>query len=419
MKTFWFVSAPLAGHTDWGGMLRTACALAEAGHSVRWLSEAALAPLIANAGLPFTAIDESGWLWPPPPLPDVRAMPPVEAMFLRYRRALDTWLSEERVAPAVEALCQAADRLGAPDVLVTDPFLSACALAAEKMAVPLAVAGWPAGQPLDEDRLYAVQADLSKISRERIDRLLARFGLRGENFSAGAAPAVESAHLHLSYFSRAWYQAEPDFLPQTQFVGGTPQPPRTPQPEWLAQIAPDAPLALITLGSVFTGDLGFFAWAAQAAARLRMVPVVVLGNNPIRAEDKAALKAALPPGTRLLNWIDYDHVFPRLAVIIHHGGMGTTHRAAVQGVPQVVVPHAADQRGQARRVAQAKVGLNLSAHDVRNGQLLPAIRAVTTDASVLANARALAADLAALGGPTQAAALLLALAERVGARHGQ
>jgi UDP:flavonoid glycosyltransferase YjiC (YdhE family) len=178
----------------------------------------------------------------------------------------------------------------------------------------------------------------------------------------------------------------------------------------MAVIPVGTPLALITLGSTFTGDLGFFSWAAQAAARLGMTPLVVLGRNPIPAEEKAALKAALPPGTRLLNWLDYDHVFPRLKVIVHHGGMGTTHRAVIQGIPQVVVPHAADQRGQARRVAQAKVGLNLSAHDVKNGQLLPAIRAITTDAKVIENARLLATEFAALGGPTRAAELLLQVA---------
>ncbi len=75
------------------------------------------------------------------------------------------------------------------------------------------------------------------------------------------------------------------------------------------------------------------------------------------------------------------------------------------------MPHAADQRGQAKRVAQAKVGLNLSAHDVRNGQLLPAIRAVSTDENVIANAAQWARDFAALGGPARAAELMIDAAE--------
>ncbi len=415
MASFWFISAPLAGHTDWGGMLKTAQHLHANGHAVRWVSEPPLESLISGAGIPFAPIAASGWAWLAPPPADLRSMNPAEAMFLRYRRALDTWLSEDLMPPAFEAILALAAERGAPDLIVTDPFLSAVAFAAEKLSVPMAVTGWVAGQPLDEDRMYAVQSDLSKLSRERIERLKVLFGVRGINFSEGAAPSVQSPYLHISYFNRAWYQADPAPLPQTHFVGGSVDAPTTPVPHWLADIPENAPLALITLGSVFTGDLGFYSWAAQAAARLGMIPIVVLGKNPLAPEKKAELIAALPHGTRLLSWVDYDHVFPRLTVIVHHGGMGTTHRAAVQGIPQVVVPHAADQRGQARRVAQAKVGLNLSAHDVRNGQLLPAIRAVTTDQAVLHNARRLAADLAALGGKVRAADLLIALAQSASA----
>lgn len=217
MATFWFVSAPLAGHIDWGGMLKTAQHLHTLGHSVAWVSESPLAPLINSAEVPFIEIPHTGWLHPLPPPPDFRSMNPVEAMFLRYRRALDTWLSEDLIPPAFDALLRLAETHGKPDLIVTDPFLSAVAFAAEKLDVPMSVTGWVAGQPLDEERMYAVQSDLSRISRERIDRLCALFGVRGANFSEGAAPSVQSPHLHISYFSRAWYITEPEPLPQTQF----------------------------------------------------------------------------------------------------------------------------------------------------------------------------------------------------------
>jgi MGT family glycosyltransferase len=411
VTSFWFISAPLPGHADWGGMLKTAQVLRAKGHSVLWVSQSPLGPMVQKAGIDFAPVTETGWLWPPPPLPDPKSLQPAQAIFLRYKRALDTWLSEDLIPPAVEALTGLAKERGTPDVIVSDPFLTAAAFTAEALNVPLAVAGWPAGQPLDEDRLLAVQAELGRISRERLERLSGQLGLRGVNFSSGATPSVQSPHLHVSFFSRRWYQADPDFLPQTEFVGGSPTPPQSPVPDWLAAIPPETPLALITLGSTFTGDLGFFSWAAQAAARLGLVPIVVLGGNPIDPAEKARLKAALPAHTRLLTWVDYDHVFPRLKVIVHHGGMGTTHRAVIQGVPQVVVPHAADQRGQARRVAQAKVGLNLSANDVQSGQLLPAIRAVTTDKRILDNAAQLALEFAALGGPPRAAQLMLRVAQ--------
>lgn len=405
-RRYWFLSAPLPGHLDWGGALKTAVALQRRGADVLWVSGEKIRALVEAAGVPFVGIPETGWLWPPPPMPDAKDMHPVEAMFTRYRRALDTWLTPELIIPAVEQIVALAAERGSPDVIVTDPFLTASALAAEKLNVPLAVMGWPAGQPLDEDKLYAVQTDLSKLSHDRIGALLERFRLTGLNFSSGAAPSVQSPHLHISYFSREWHIADGEFLPQTRFVGGKVTLYAGDSAAWLADVPEHVPCALITLGSTFTGDPGFFAWTAQACARLRIVPIVVIGGNSIDADQKTQLKAALPPGTRLLNWIDYEQVFPRLSVIIHHGGMGTTHRAIVQGIPQVCVPHAADQRANAKRVATAKIGLNLTAHDVRNGQLLPAIRAVTMDEKVKQVCRELVESFAALGGVDRAAELL-------------
>jgi MGT family glycosyltransferase len=410
MADFWFISAPLAGHLDWGGFLRTAQALQRQGHHVTWVSGNAVAGAVSAAGIPFAPVRATGWLWPPPPAPDLESIPPQQAVMLRYQRALDTWLSEDLVADAVAALLELAAEMGRPDVIVTDPFLTAAALAAEALAVPLAVCGWPAQRELREELLFPVQKALGDESQARIARLCARFGLAGLNFSTGPTPAITSPHLHICYFTPGWYAADADtLLPQNLFVGGSPAPPSDDPPGWLADIPAETPLALITLGSVFTGDLGFFAWAAQAVARLRLMPVIALGWNPITPQAKAELKRALPPATRLLNWVDFNHVLPRCRLIIHHGGMGTTHAAAVHGVPQIVVPHAADQRGQARRVAQARIGLSLTAHEVRQGALLAGARALLADAKVQGYVRGFAAEMAALGGPERAARALAAL----------
>jgi MGT family glycosyltransferase len=410
MTNLWFVSAPLNGHLDWGGFLKTAKVLLAQGHSVTWVSEGSIGGTVKQGGVPFAPIRKTGWLWPPPPAPDLTGIPPQQAVMLRYKRALDTWLSEELVGEAVEALVELASEIGKPDAIITDPFLSAAALAAELMNVPLAVCGWPAMRELNEEFLFPVQKTLGSESQERIARLCKHFGLEGTNFAKGPTPSILSPHLHVSYFSEKWYVADANnLLPQTLFVGGKPTPAKDEPPQWLMDIPADAPLALITLGSVFTGDLGFFAWAAQAVARIRYIPIVVIGWNPITPEAKAELKAALPPVTRLLNWVNFDHVLPRTRLIVHHGGMGTTHAALIHGIPQMVVPHAADQRGQARRVAQAKVGLNLSAHEVRHGALLEGAKALTRDTKVQANAQQFAEEMWTLGGPERAAEALLQL----------
>jgi len=104
MARIWFTSAPLPGHLDWGGLLKTAQALRAAGHDVLWVSEARIGALVERAGVPFAAIAQSGWLWPPPPLPSPASFVNENMVTLRYRRALDTWLSEDLVAEGAAAL---------------------------------------------------------------------------------------------------------------------------------------------------------------------------------------------------------------------------------------------------------------------------------------------------------------------------
>ena len=406
MTRYWFTSAPLPGHLDWGGLSKTAQALLARGEDVLWVSEPRIGGLVERAGLPFAAVDQTSWLWPPPPLPGPGTFVNENMVTLRYRRALDTWLSEDRVAQGVAALRDLAAETGPPDVIVTDPFLSAAALAAELFDVPLVVGGWASGPPIDEDQMVYAQRQLGHEATGRIERLCAQFGLTGVNFSGGPAPSIQSPRLHISYFSAYWHQAE-TVLSQTEFVGGMITPSHGDPPAWLADIPAGQPLGMVTLGSTFTGDLAFFARGAQAIAGAGMIPLVVVGPAPLPPEQKARLKAGLPGGTRLLPWVDYDHVFPRLSVIIHHGGMGTTHAAVVHAIPQIIVPHAADQRGQARRARQAKVGLELSTADLRNGQLEPAVQAITSTDWVLESVARLAESFAALGGPPRAAELLI------------
>jgi UDP:flavonoid glycosyltransferase YjiC (YdhE family) len=270
------------------------------------------------------------------------------------------------------------------------------------------VAGWPAQAALDENQLFPVQRNLSSDSSQRLARLYKKFGLEGINFSKGTAPSIRSPHLHVSYFTSAWYGAEaPLMLPQTQYVGGSKDLPDDSSPDWLRDIPEEIPLAMITLGTIFTGDLGFFSWAAQAAAKAGLLPIVVVGWNPIEPEKKEELKRALPRGTRLIPWVPFEHVLPRCKLMIHHGGMGTTHAAIVHGLRQIVVPHAADQRIQGKRVAEMKVGLNLTAHDVKQGQLFEGAKAIMEADWVGENATRFMQQMASLGGAERAAQLII------------
>ncbi len=52
----------------------------------------------------------------------------------------------------------------------------------------------------------------------------------------------------------------------------------------------------------------------------------------------------------------YELLFPRMAVIVHHGGAGTTATATASGAPQIIVPHILDQYFWGDRIFQAGIG---------------------------------------------------------------
>ena len=64
----------------------------------------------------------------------------------------------------------------------------------------------------------------------------------------------------------------------------------------------------------------------------------------------------LPPSVLALEAAPHAWLFPRLAAVVHHGGAGTTAAAFRAGLPQVVVPHLADQPFWGQCVQRLGVG---------------------------------------------------------------
>jgi UDP:flavonoid glycosyltransferase YjiC (YdhE family) len=82
-----------------------------------------------------------------------------------------------------------------------------------------------------------------------------------------------------------------------------------------------------------------------------------LGLRAIVSEGWAGLGGGpLPEGVIAIGDVPHALLFPRVAVVVHHGGAGTTAAATRAGVPQVVVPHLLDQFYFAHRVALLGLG---------------------------------------------------------------
>lgn len=397
-----FVSAPLPGHLDWGGYLRTAVAWQAAGNVALWASGGAVAPVVAAAGVPFAALEQTGWRWPPPPpLPAPADSERADWQAARATRALDQWLDERRVAAAVTELLALAARFQ-PDLIVGEMFVAAAGIVAERVGAPFVVAGWPAVNPAGP----APQDALATEARGRLERLLSRWSLSGENWTQSGPPALRSPTLHLTFWCPTWYRGLA-LLPQTEHTGGEPPAALPPLPD-LPDPA-DRPWVLITLGTSFDDDPAFYVAAATAADQLGCLPLLVG-----RRIAQQAGQIDLPPTAVVMPQVDFRRVLPYSAAAIQHGGAGTTHALATHGIPQIVAPHAADQIHQARGVERSGVGLHLPPRTITPDRLASALAALLPDlAEPRRRAQQLQAEMAQLGGPARAAALLAEAAHGV------
>ena len=109
-----------------------------------------------------------------------------------------------------------------------------------------------------------------------------------------------------------------------------------------------------TPGSAMAQGRDFFARALAASATLNQRALLI---TPFADQ----LPHPLPPHAHAVSYAPFDALLPRLAALVHHGGIGTTAQALAAGLPQGVVPFAHDQFDNATRLVKRGVGLRLSA----------------------------------------------------------
>jgi sterol 3beta-glucosyltransferase len=112
--------------------------------------------------------------------------------------------------------------------------------------------------------------------------------------------------------------------------------------------------------------------------------------------------------------IPHETVFPRMAVVVHHGGAGTTAAAVRAGVPQVVCPFVGDQPFWGRQMRQLGVAPEPIAQTrVTASALAAAIRQAISDPAMIDAARRLGERVRSENGVAAAVSRL----EQVAAGH--
>jgi UDP:flavonoid glycosyltransferase YjiC (YdhE family) len=170
----------------------------------------------------------------------------------------------------------------------------------------------------------------------------------------GLSPA-----LHLALFSGCLASKQPDWPPQT-LVTGFPFHDRDAETGLrldLARFLDDGPQPIVfTLGSSAASIAGLFhEQSVKAARKLGRRAVLILG-------DPSTRPSSLPEGVAAFDYAPFSLLFPRAAVVVFPGGIGTTGLAMRAGRPVLVVPHSHDQPDTADRLSRLGIARTIDRH---------------------------------------------------------
>jgi len=224
------------------------------------------------------------------------------------------------------------------------------------------------------------RADKTVPGMGRAIRRLARFvsrkwpqpiyDLRTElGLAKGANPLFDAKHspyLVLALFSRVLGVEQKDWPENTRITGfcyydsdaGNDELPANLK-EFLA--AGPAPL-VFTLGSAAVLAAGrFYEFSAKAAMRLGVRAVLLIGTD-----ERNRPRQALPESICVAEYAPFSALFPRAALVVHQGGVGTTAQCLRAGKPMLIMPYSHDQPDNGRRMRRLKV-----ARVIQRGNYLP------------------------------------------------
>ncbi|MGC5076117.1 glycosyltransferase [Agrococcus sp. DT81.2] len=313
-------------------------------------------------------------------------------------------------APDLQSLIDAVD----PDLVITDINAWGGAVAAEASGLPwVAMSPYspfvrssglpppgPGFRPDPSSRGRLRDATVRRLVLDPAERLMVRRRNDLRARLAGLPPLASADELFRRPDVTLVATAEPleyrhdDWAPDLQLVGDTSWEPPTPMPTWFDEI--DGPIVLVTTSSEFQRDSAIVCTAFEALAD---EPVTVIATMPAGIQPGIRV----PANGRLVEFLPHRPVLDRAVCAITHGGMGVTQKALARGVPVVTVPWGRDQFEVAARVEHAGAGVRVARSALSPQRLRDAVAQAQ---GMRAGVEAVAAGLAAAGGPALAATLV-------------
>jgi UDP:flavonoid glycosyltransferase YjiC (YdhE family) len=201
-----------------------------------------------------------------------------------------------------------------------------------------------------------------RLAFAALDRLIGLMTIRPFNRlrrKQGLGPVgpegMSSARLDLVPISPAVYAPNPLWHPRHRVVGyWFVQEPGgwEPAADLLDFLENGEPPLLVSLGAMSLGDGDALGSASLFVEALQQAGARAV----VQGWEGAMAQLDLPPSIYAAGPLPHSWLLPRAAGVVHHGGFGTTAACLRAGVPQLVVPHIADQFFWGQRVRELGVG---------------------------------------------------------------
>ncbi len=430
MSRFLFTCWPFEGHVF--PQMAIATALRRHGHEVAFYTGPEARRFIEPEGIPvfaFEAVEASHYLR----VQDSERRSEIRGQSARIQhQALRRWLVES--IPGQVTDLRPIIENWKPDALLTDLAMwGTITILWESVPIPVVLSStfmgplipgpdapaWGFGLPAPRTararaatRVLTKGTELAGLGlRRRVNAIRAEHGLEplgmSMNAFTGRLPLYLVGNLpELDYGRR-------DLPPSVHYLGPClwhpPEEPGT--TAWLDNVPADRPWVHVTEGTSHFQDPFLLQAAVTGLAGQPLEAILTTGGK----RDPEEVAAAPAPNVHITRWLSHTELLPRCAVVVTTGGPATIMAALAAGAPLVVVPTTWDKPDNARRIAEAGVGIRLAPKRCTPERLRAAVNEVLQDPAYAARARQLARDLAAAPGADRAVELLESLvADRPG-----
>jgi UDP:flavonoid glycosyltransferase YjiC (YdhE family) len=355
-----------SGRGHFQPMIPLARALAHAGHEVRWAAAEKACVTLRDRG--FDAVPAGLFDLEPSPLrnppPEIAALPPAE----RPHHLFSIVFGPLRAEPMLADLVPIVENWQ-PQLLICEQAELAGPIAAALHEVPNVTHAF--GRLLPGPRVARARESMAELWRAH--------GLEPRPYSG------TYDHLYVDIYPPSLQTGDSAHLAAVQPV-------RPADP--LAHDDSAEPLVYVTLGTVFNDDLELFLVAVEAARELGIRVVVTLGpgNDP-------AVLGPQPSHVRVEQFIPQAELLPACAAVVSHAGSGTFLAALAAGIPQVLLPQAADQFLNAQAGEEGGVAIAVPRAEVSVARVREALERVIGDNAFRLAAERVRAEISAMPSP--------------------